>query len=336
MTKKKNLERRAITTGLALSLALGPTLPGVALAATTTNDDATQVELQATRFSDVDYFRWYALGVTYCANHGIMTGYEGTTRFGVGDNLTTEQLAQIVWNLAEPQNSGDRAKKYVANTTGMSDVQDYQWYTGAMNWAKANGIITGYDGSNRMGVGENVSAERFVTVMARYLSKGAADAVDDARVGSLFQDGDSVSSWARKSIVWSYDSGLLTGYDLGGGVFRIEPLEHIARERAATILMRASKSGLLDTSAHTITHENTFTVTFDPNGGLGLMDPLTVEVGKKTLLTRSGFHRAGYRFRGWSLSKDGSPIFSDGQEIGDIVSPGENITLYAVWEPIHL
>uniref|UniRef100_UPI003AB71AD5 YDG domain-containing protein n=1 Tax=Ellagibacter sp. TaxID=2137578 RepID=UPI003AB71AD5 len=50
----------------------------------------------APHFTDVDYNSWYAPGVEFVASRGLMTGYEGTTVFGVGNALTRGELATIL------------------------------------------------------------------------------------------------------------------------------------------------------------------------------------------------------------------------------------------------
>ena len=47
-----------------------------------------------------------------------------------------------------------------------------------------------------------------------------------------------------------------------------------------------------------------FTVTFDPNGGTGSMDPQTASV--PTALTANTFTRTGYTFSGWNTAANGS------------------------------
>ena len=74
---------------------------------------------------------------------------------------------------------------------------------------------------------------------------------------------------------------------------------------------------------------NEITITFDPNGGTGSMDAMSVNPGVNIMLTANTFTRENYTFTGWNTGKngDGTP-YSD----QDKASFAENTTLYAQWE----
>lgn len=72
-----------------------------------------------------------------------------------------------------------------------------------------------------------------------------------------------------------------------------------------------------------------YTITFDANGGEGTMADQIIET-TNFALNENKFSKDGYRFIGWSLSKDSTSIeYGDGETIDKITS---NITLYAVYE----
>lgn len=78
------------------------------------------------------------------------------------------------------------------------------------------------------------------------------------------------------------------------------------------------------------------TVTFDANGGEGMMDAQTLTGGKGTL-TPNAFTKAGFRFAGWALLPAGEKVYNDGAA----VELTADTTLYALWEaeqsnlPVH-
>ena len=197
-------------------------------------------------FSDVDYGSWYAPGVNYLAGKGLMTGYEGTSLFGVGRTLTRGELATILWRNACP----DEAAAYVAadakDTTGIKGSADGQFYTAAANWAVENGVITGIvreDGSLDFAATENVTFEQLVTILARL----GATPEEVAAAGSdlsAFLDGAAASDWSTASLKWAADKGLVQGYDTPSGKL-LKPGEDVARERVAVVLMRAFELGIL-------------------------------------------------------------------------------------------
>ena len=73
----------------------------------------------------------------------------------------------------------------------------------------------------------------------------------------------------------------------------------------------------------------TFIVTFDPNEGLGVMEPQQVPVGKKSGLVGNTFTREGYDFIGWNTQADGK---GDSYEDKATVTFSGDITLYAQWQ----
>lgn len=72
------------------------------------------------------------------------------------------------------------------------------------------------------------------------------------------------------------------------------------------------------------------TVTYNANGGMGLMNPTPISKGKGFILPANAFTRNDYHFLGWSTSENGSVEYADGAT----VSFNDSTTLYAVWERI--
>jgi len=73
---------------------------------------------------------------------------------------------------------------------------------------------------------------------------------------------------------------------------------------------------------------NTYTVTFDANGGIGTMTPQTFTHGVAQNLNLNSYTKENYNFVGWALTAEESPIYADG---GSCIATG-NITLYAIWQ----
>lgn len=77
----------------------------------------------------------------------------------------------------------------------------------------------------------------------------------------------------------------------------------------------------------------TYTITYDANGGTGTMEPQTVKYGETFSLKRNTFTRENYVFVNWNSVPDGSGIsFDEGHTF--IASSGGGMTLYAQWENI--
>ncbi len=199
-------------------------------------------------FADVDYSSWYGDAVTFVAEKDLVTGYSDSGLFGVGNALTRAQLATILYRNANPDASPDFRPR---NTTGMPDVEGFTWYTAGVNWAVENGVINGYaDGEgNRVAFGpdDSMTLEQLVTAIAN-LSADEEDLPGTGETAAIlrpFRDRWSVSPWARPSMAWAAQKGLVAGYDEPDGK-HLRPSENISRERAVVILMRAFELGILE------------------------------------------------------------------------------------------
>lgn len=98
------------------------------------------------QFDDVPEGEWYTDAVLWAYQEGITSGY-ANGRFGVGDSITREQLALMLYRFAD-------MKGYAVNYTdtvldGYSDKTDISsWAIKGLKWAVTQGVISGkdYDG----------------------------------------------------------------------------------------------------------------------------------------------------------------------------------------------
>ena len=199
-------------------------------------------------FTDVDYSdtSWYGDAVTFVAEKGLITGYSGTTLFGVGDVLTRAQLATILWRNACPDEYASYDPETAVDTTGIDGSADGMYYTAAANWAVKNGVITGFDredGSKDFAADDDVSFEQLVTVLSRLCATPDELAAAGSDL-SAFADGDLASSWSRGAFAWAAAKGLVQGYDEPTGRY-LRPGDPVARERVAVVLMRAFDMGIM-------------------------------------------------------------------------------------------
>lgn len=78
---------------------------------------------------------------------------------------------------------------------------------------------------------------------------------------------------------------------------------------------------------------NTYTVSYDANGGSGAPETQTKIFGSNLLLSTSTPIRNGYAFQGWATSEKAEEAQ---YQPGEIYSSEENITLYAVWKDCYV
>ena len=205
-----------------------------------------EAEFPVMTLPDVDYSQWYAPGVNFMAGKGLMTGYSDTGLFGVGKTLTRGELATILWRNACPDEAAAYDPAAAKDATGIAGSADGQFYTAAANWAVANKVIAGIvreDGSLDFAATEDVTFEQLVTILARVGATPDEVAAAGSDLSS-FLDGSDASAWSAPSLKWAADEGLIEGYDTEAGKL-LAPGEDVARERVATVLMRAFELGIL-------------------------------------------------------------------------------------------
>ena len=175
-------------------------------------------ETPALPFTDVAEGDWYHDAVAYCWENGIMDGTSGTT-FAPNLLLNRAMMAQVLYNLA-----GGTA----STVAGFPDVAASAWYADAVNWAAANGYVTGYDNGS-YGPEDSLTREQLAVILYRY-------AGSPAPAGSLdgFADAASASAYAVDALRWAVGEGLLTGKDGG----RLDPTGTASRAELAQILAR--------------------------------------------------------------------------------------------------
>ena len=88
-----------------------------------------------------------------------------------------------------------------------------------------------------------------------------------------------------------------------------------------------------DAVLYAVWQANVYTISYDKNGGEGVMTDDPFSYGTAGALTQNAYERAGYTFMGWAVSADGAVVYGDGANVSDLCTQnGGNVILYAVWE----
>ena len=78
---------------------------------------------------------------------------------------------------------------------------------------------------------------------------------------------------------------------------------------------------------------NTYTITYNANGGSGTMTATECEYDKEGEIAANGFTRSGYVFKGWATEENGEVVYELGQKVTNLTSEDNGVVkLYAVWE----
>ena len=175
-----------------------------------------------TGFADVPSGAWYAEAVKYVTGQGLMNGTSANT-FSPVLSMSRSMLVTVLYRLAGEPDAGE---------CSFTDVADGSWYTDAVAWAAANGIVTGTT-ETTFAPDTAITRESLAVILYRY---AAMKEQAQGKAGDLtaFADGASVSDWAVDAMAWAVGQGILTGKS--GNT--LDPQGTATRAEVATILMR--------------------------------------------------------------------------------------------------
>lgn len=175
-------------------------------------------------FTDVRPGDWYYDAVSFVYNKGYFAG-TGAGVFSPNAPMNRAMVATVLYRLA--------GSEKVTGTAGFEDVAEGQWYTQAIAWASAKGVVNGM-GDNRYAPDLAVTREQLVTMLYRFEKDYRKAAVTNAGSLTGFPDGSAVSSWARESMSWAVGEKLIQGRNTG----HLDPAGTATRAEVATILQR--------------------------------------------------------------------------------------------------
>lgn len=173
-------------------------------------------------FSDVNESDWFFSAIQYVYDKGMMNG---TDEEHFSPALTTSR-AMIVTILYRLEDGPAPA------SPEFTDVQSGMWYTDAVGWAGANGVVSGY-GDGRFGPDSPITREQLAVILYRCAQLKGLDVSVSASLDG-FTDAGAVGSYASDAMRWAVGSGLISGK--GNGI--LDPAGSATRAEAAAILTR--------------------------------------------------------------------------------------------------
>lgn len=150
-------------------------------------------------FTDVNN-HWAYSAIKRVYNRGLMLGVSDT-RFAPNQALSRAMLVTVLYRLAdEPDVTADNP---------FTDVPAGQWYTNAVIWAAANGIVSGFgDGTFR----PNAPATRAqaAVMLCGYAKLAGRDTTQRTDL-SAYADAAEIPSWALVEMQWANAAQLIRG-----------------------------------------------------------------------------------------------------------------------------
>ncbi len=177
-------------------------------------------------FVDVAPSDWFVDAVQYVYEHGLMNGTSATT-FEPNAPVDRAMFATIIYRI-----EGSPA----ATTENMTftDVPAGEYYTDAVAWCFANGVVTGYSDTEYAPQGK-ILREQMAALMYRYANfKG----IDTSATVAQYTDSDQIDDYAVPAVSYCTAAGLMNG--VGDGAF--DPQADATRGEVATVVMRLYNS----------------------------------------------------------------------------------------------
>lgn len=179
-------------------------------------------------YTDVPDDAWYYDSVLWAAANGVMNG-TGNGAFSPDEATSRAMTVTILWRMAgEPAATGDLT---------FLDVPAGTWYTNAVRWAAANGIVDGYS-KTAFGPSDPVTREQLAAILYRYARHAGADTEGAYPALDRFPDARAVSDWALSALRWAVGTKLIGG--MGDGT--LSPRSQASRAQVAAIVMRFTEN----------------------------------------------------------------------------------------------
>lgn len=197
-----------------------------------------------TTYADVDNGAWYAAPVAFCQQHELMDGLSNAA-FSPDALMTRAVLAEALYRLAgspaqvvpEDSNSQDIPKDEQTQGEPPQDEQPQGEQPfpdvgmnhpnlNAIRWAKANGVVNGYE-DGTFGPEDPITREQIAALLWNNQGRQEADAA------APFTDRASISDWAGEAVEWAYGVKLMQGTPEGNFM----PQDNTSRAQGAAIIM---------------------------------------------------------------------------------------------------
>ncbi len=205
---------------------------------------------------------WAHEGIEFAVENGLFKGTSATT-FDPNGGMTRAMLVTVLYRLDQmqgenglgtaalclqeedpvlPTGAEDPTQPTLPEITepvfeGYTDVPRGTWYTEAVDWATANGVVNGV-GGGRFAPNDKVTREQIATILYRYTCAVRPTTPTDPAVLDQFADADTVSAYALQAMAWANRLGLVQGVKQADGSVLLEPRGTATRAQVAVILYR--------------------------------------------------------------------------------------------------
>jgi hypothetical protein len=220
-TVKETGTEKTVETETAQELPLATTVTPVADTGSNTNAIA--------RFTDVQN-HWAVESISYVVEKGLFAGTSDNT-FSPDRSMTRGMLVTVLGRLY-----GADVGSYAVSS--FSDVEAGQYYAPYIEWAKANGIVSGV-GDNKFAPDAEISRQDLAALLMRYADFSQKQFPVTLQYVT-FSDDAEIADYAKTAVETLYRGGIISGRPglspEGGNVF--DPSGSATRAEVASMLQR--------------------------------------------------------------------------------------------------
>jgi hypothetical protein len=138
--------------------------------------------------------------------------------------MTRAMLVTVLWRLE----GSPKTYSYAS----FEDVGRNEWYTEAVAWASANGIVNGFS-ETEFAPNVSITREQMAAMLYRYAAFKGLEVNARADL-SIYADADQISDYAKDAMSWAVAYGFIQGMTAN----TLAPQGTATRAQVATILMR--------------------------------------------------------------------------------------------------
>ena len=174
-------------------------------------------------FLDVDPEQWYAAGILFCLNEGLMNGVSADA-FAPDGAASRAMVVTMLWRL-EGEKEGA--------PSDFGDVPEGAWYESAVDWANETGIVKGMT-ETTFEPDRPVTREQLATILYRYAVAKGWGFAGEWDYPLPYTDAGEISGFAREAMAWMTMNGIVGG--MGDGA--LAPGEGATRAQIAAMFQR--------------------------------------------------------------------------------------------------
>lgn len=152
-------------------------------------------------FIDVAPSHWANNAVGFVYRHGLMKGAGSSVIFAGTTNISRADLVLILYRLS--------GEPYASTYSSFNDVAPTAYYAAAVNWANANGIVTGGTGNNFYPK-LDISRQDLASILYRYNNYRRGSSSGSSSLAG-FVDSGLVSPYALAPMQWAVGNGVVNG-----------------------------------------------------------------------------------------------------------------------------